>query len=272
MKDVSSIHESICPNHQSRDVQLSLDGVQECRSNSVSLDVYSVKIEGCRNIYPLKIVRPINRFKLDYKPQLQDVLENLAQANFCLRCFIGDNPKRAIVREALNHASYYGCEYCTSKAERYAGDTIKFNEEKKRNNLQIKKFEKQIHELRNTAGSTADMKRRDREIEVLSNLIEELKKKNVKKSNNHCVWPSSTINGPSRTVEEIRAIVEMLNEEDRSQLSADILKGIVGKSLLLDVPGFEFVKSIPAEYMHTGCLGVVKRLKIVNKKYEMLFS
>ena len=37
-------------------------------------------------------------------------------------------------------------------------------------------------------------------------------------------------------------------------------KGIKGHSPLLDYPGFDFVHSIPPEYMHSICLGLVKRL------------
>lgn len=242
-------------------MKLSLDGVQECRSTSVSLDVYSVQMKNCRQIYPLKIIRPLNKFHVPYKPQLQDILRDLEQTHCIIHCFIGDNPKRAIIREALNHASNYACEYCVSRAERFIEDKIKNHEEKKKNDQVIRKFEIQIHELRNTAGSSSALKKQDEQIQVLNGLIKDLKKQNSKlmKTHAHSVWPQSTSNGRPRTQEEILSIVERLEGSERSQLTADDVKGFVGRSLLLDVPGFPFVTGVTVEYMHLACLGVVKR-------------
>ena len=49
---------------------------------------------------------------------MESIINNVHACNYEISHFIGDNPKRAIVREALNHASHYACEYCVSKAGR----------------------------------------------------------------------------------------------------------------------------------------------------------
>lgn len=242
-------------------LQLSLDGVQECRGNSISLDVYSIKFDHCRCIYPLKIIRPINKFNVPYKPQLLDILTSFHNAECILKHFIGDNPKRATVREALNFASNYGCEYCTCKAERYRDKNVKSNAEVRENELKIKKFEKSIQTLRHAPSSTAALQQKEEQIELITEFINELKKRNAQlnKKQSHTVWPSSTSGGPPRTKEGTLAIVLKIEDEGRSQLTADDVKGIVGRSLFLDIQYFDYVSSIPCEYMHSGCIGVVKR-------------
>lgn len=62
----------------------------------------------------------------------------------------------------------------------------------------------------------------------------------------------------NRTRASILTIVEKIENEER--LSLDESMGIIGRSVLLDVPQFNFVYDVPAEYMHCGCLGVIKRL------------
>ena len=260
MKDAIAIHERVCPNCV-RSLRLSSDGVQECRSNSVSLDVYSIKMENCRNVYPLKIIRPLNKFHVDYRPHLKEILDGLVETNSELKCLTADNPKRSNLKEVRNHASPFGCEYCTCKGERYIDKSSKIKEEIKKNELRITKFQKEIHELRNTPGTSAALKTQDQQIEVLNQLICELKNANVKmsKCHNHPVWPHTTMNAPKRTKEDIIEIVNLLEQEDRPEMTADDVKGVVGRSLLLDLPDFDFVLAVPAEYMHLGCLGVVKR-------------
>ena len=78
------------------------------------------------------------------------------------------------------------------------------------------------------------------------------------KKRGRLAWPFSTANGPERTTEKILIITERI--ENGSPMNRDDYKGFWGKSHLLNQPNFSFVESIPAEYMHSGCLGVVKRL------------
>ena len=76
--DIVSLHGDVCPNVQRiPKIQLSLDGVSEAKSTSISLDVYSASFTNCTNVYPLKIIRPLNRFPTDNDQYLEDLLENL---------------------------------------------------------------------------------------------------------------------------------------------------------------------------------------------------
>lgn len=262
MKDVLKLHQEVCPNHvESPEVKLSLDGVQECRSNSVSMDVYSVKMENCRNIYPLKIIRPINKHRIPYKPHFKKVLDDLNECQCVLNAFIGDNPKRSVIREALNHASRFACEYCIAKAAQYTERNVKLAEEKKKNELQINQFQSQIKMLQTKPVSSSNIKNRDDQIQILNDIVAELKKKNsqMNKKHSHCVWPESSSRAPRRTLEGILAIIDNIELNGWSQLTADEVQGFVGKSLLLDQVNFNFILGVTAEYMHIACLGVVKR-------------
>lgn len=235
--------------------------MQECRSSSVSLDVYSMQVSNCRCVYPLKVIRPINKYKVDFRPHLKTILDAMIEANAWLKALIADNPKRSDIREALSHASNFACEYCISKAMHFTEINVKASDEKKQNDLSIKQFEKQIRTLRRSPCSTAGLQRREEEIKVMESIITELKKRNghLLKTHAHTVWPASTSHGELRTKEGILEIVNAIEEQGRSQLTADDVKGIKGRSLLLDLDYFDFVLSIPAEYMHLSCIGVVKR-------------
>ena len=46
----------------------------------------------------------------------------------------------------------------------------------------------------------------------------------------------------------------------QEDLLQEELRGFVGRSLFLDIPDFDFINHIPCEYLHSVCLGVVKRL------------
>ena len=105
VENVLDIHKSACKDANiPRFVQLSLDGVSQAKSNSVTMDVYSIKFQNCRTIYPVKVIRPIEKYSVHYKDSLATIINDLHANNLEISEFIGDNPKRAIVREALNHA------------------------------------------------------------------------------------------------------------------------------------------------------------------------
>ena len=72
------------------------------------------------------------------------------------------------------------------------------------------------------------------------------------------LWPYSTRNAEPRSRNSILKIIEKI--ENNEKLTIDQAKGIVRRSPFLDIPRFNIVYDIPCEYMHTGCLGVVKKL------------
>lgn len=67
------------------------------------------------------------------------------------------------------------------------------------------------------------------------------------------------MNSPLRTKAEILSIVAKIESGDPI-MSPDELKGIVSRSLLLDIENFHCVFDLPGEYMHGTCLGLIKRL------------
>ena len=118
MTDLKRLHSEICPSHNellSTQVQYSVDGVQECKSSVVSLDAHTVNFMSCRNVYPLQCIKPINRYKYDEQSTLKSVIKDITSESI-LNSVICDNPKRAIFRNVLNHASLFACEYCESSA------------------------------------------------------------------------------------------------------------------------------------------------------------
>lgn len=197
------IHNNVCPrNADSTGAQISCDGVKECHSTSVSLDVYSLKMNNCKCIYPTRIIRPLNKYKgIDNDQQLKLFLEDVFENEINILQYIADSIKRSNAKKSLGHASYFPCEYCFAK------------------------------------GVPTPAKSKNG--------------KNVTR----VTWPASTCNGEPRTQEKIQDIIDNFDE-----LRPEERKGILGQSLLTDIPNFDIVRDVPAEYLHSTCLGVTKRM------------
>lgn len=108
--------------------------------------------------------------------------------------------------------------------------------------------------LEKEEGQTAE------ELKTLRGLSEALGKDicQLNKKKTRIVWPSTTLNQEIRTKEKILEIAAAIGENPN--MEKEEKKGITGKSCLLELEYFNFVKDIPAEYLHSGCLGVCKRL------------
>ena len=76
---------------------------------------------------------------------------------------------------------------------------------------------------------------------------------------NQLTWPPTTMNGRPRTITGIRRIVNSIENSDEN-VNETYVKGIKGRSVLLDQPNFDIVQDTPTEYMHCVCLGTVKRM------------
>ena len=116
MSDVLQCHSKACLN-SANTIKLSLDGVSECRSTSTSLDVYSVKMHECHNIYPLRIIRPLTKHYVDNQSQLKKVLNDINMNDSILTHVIADNPKRSFLRNSQCHGARYSCEYCFTQGQ-----------------------------------------------------------------------------------------------------------------------------------------------------------
>ena len=258
--DINRIQAETCPRYRpNQTIQASCDGVHDCKSNSVSIDVYSTKPTHCKVVFPHKMVRPLGRFKVNHNQQLTSFLEDVVSTQNRIKHYIADNLKRANAREALNHAARKACEYCCSSG--ISLELKKQETELLHKQLQTEKdiIIEKIAQIETEPSTSQNSNSKNRKIEMLNNIIsdidEKMKQNKTKKS--HIVWPSSTSNGEPRTVEKIREIVEKL---ENNEITKEEAQGIIGRSPLLSLPNFDMVRDTPAEYLHSGCLGVVKRL------------
>ena len=167
-------------------------------------------------------------------------------------CFIGDNPKRAFARLSKAHASYFPCEYCESQGQLLHNEDSALKVRKaclqRQKNIVLQKI--------------ADAREQNlgEEVSTLTAVLKSINEsiKNLNRKNNHIVWPSSTQNGSPRTREKILDIIDKIENNDI--LSHEEAKGIAGRSLLLDIPYFNYVDDVVVEYLHCVCIGVVKKM------------
>ena len=248
-KDIFDIHRSVCPRAQeTNEVQVSCDGVKESKSTSISMDIFSSKFTNCKCVYPHVIIRPLGKYKdIDQKKHLRIFVQDILDTGVNIAQFVGDNPKRSDAKEVLSHSSYFPCEYCFSRGISTCICNVP-------ENVRVKQLSVQ-KQLINEKMQTELTEEEKKELENLEKTLDKDDKQQKKKKKSKITWPASTANGELRTKEKIIDIVE--NIED---LSSTERKGIVGKSIFLEIPNFDIVEDIPAEYMHSVCLGVIKKV------------
>lgn len=230
---------------------MSVDGVSECKSNINSIDVYSLRFTTCRTIYPIQIIRPIGKHRVDQQKYLDIFLTDVCSNNCIIHSFVADNLKRAMARASKTHSSYFPCEYCLSKGKLLHEQDISVQRRKT-------VLQKQKDIVLNKLALANDINDQE-EIETLDTLLKGINDaiKALNKKNNNIVWPFSTHDGSPRTRENVLEITDKL--ENGEILSIDEAKGISGRSLLLDIPYFNYVLDVPPEYLHSVCIGTVKR-------------
>ena len=219
--------------------------MSETKSTNVSMDVYSSKFSTCKAIFPHKIVRPLRNFRVDHQFQFANFLEDIVTNNLKIDQYIADNLKRANAKNVLNHASNFPCEYCFCKGVRFYPKISK-----------EKATEKQFEKLRETLKNMNDG---DDDIDM-SQIQDELSRteKSMKNRYSYIVWPACTMHKEPRTKEKVEEIANRL--ENGEELTPEECKGILGRSPLMNIDGFDIVMDCPTEYLHSGCLGVTKRL------------
>ena len=161
----------MCPHFDKKNIQLSLDGVSESKSTNVTMDVFSIKFEGCGVVYPLRIVRPLKKNAVNVNEQLRLVLYDINDNDLKISQFIADNPKRSSVKQCLCFSSWYPCEYCFSKGSKVVTNNPDFAKKKKALELQIKIIEEKIQDLKQQPSTSAPQK----ELVALQNILKELK-------------------------------------------------------------------------------------------------
>ena len=262
---MKKIHSEKCPQHNSNRAQLSFDGIQEAKSSSITTDVFSISFENCCKVYPIRLIRPSNKYKYDEQKEILNVINDLKANLIKITCAVCDNPKRAIFRCALCHSSTYACEYCEAGAISIQDAllTASLEKIKKKYKLRRETFENTIKFLRESPGTSQSKDRDNKKIEELVEVLKNLEKeeqdelKKVSKRTRLC-WPCSTMNGTLRTSDLIKYVVGKI--ERGEDLDKHEKKGFKGTSHFLHLEHFHFINAIPVEYMHSGCLGVTKRL------------
>ena len=256
VKHIADLHAEKCPRHN-KDVSVSVDGVSESLSTSVSLDVITTKFNDCREIYPIRILRPTNGYKISNSDQLKITLDDLVANNCIMKKFVADKLKRSDIKCTKGHSAYYPCEYCTGKGTKILTSKVQemIDIENKHHEKQIEDIEKQIKLLHENDESESSKKN----IEMLETLLLNLKKSKIRKSS-QIVWPASSRNSELRCKEDILGTIARL--ENGEDLTLDESKGIIGRSVLLweGDSDFDYILDSPAEYMHSTCLGLIKRL------------
>ena len=83
-------------------------------------------------------------------------MDSLQNEQLIIRSFIGDNPKRAQVREALCHSAKFACEYCTNPAERFIINKGQNEDLHVTIQTQLQNIEQQILNLENEPSTSAN--------------------------------------------------------------------------------------------------------------------
>ena len=234
-------------------IQLSCDGIQETKSTTVAIDVYSLCFKHCKCIYPIKLIRPLNKQSVDKRKQLKEVLTDIRNNDLRILQYIADKIKRSEAKECKSHAAWYACEYCYGKGVKIM---LKGNvKAKEKIEQQISIIDQNIAQFESEPATPE----RDNQIQNLVSLKNELKSSlSAFNRKSNILWPFSTMYAQNRSRNSILEIVNRIERQEH--LTIDQSKGIMGRSLLLDIPDFNFIYDSPAEYLHSGCLGVIKRL------------
>ena len=215
-----------------------------------------MKFEGCRDVFPIKILRTISKNSINQHEQFRSVLNEIEEENLIIKNIVGDNPKRAFMRNSMQHSSRFACEYCFECGVPFSQTTGE------NSGGVVKKIQHQKTLILEQLSAMNENDSDSNEIQILKDIItnldevEKIAKKN--RPSSHIVWPVNTFNGEKRTKEKILAIV--LKIESGENVSPSERKGIKGRSLLLDLDYFDYVNSFPTKYMHLVSLGVVKRM------------
>ena len=69
----------------------------------------------CRAIYPLCVIKAADKKYFMTQLHFKNVTDDMLANGIDISAVIADNPKRALIRNSLNHASTYPCEYCFAR-------------------------------------------------------------------------------------------------------------------------------------------------------------
>ena len=228
------------------------------------MDIYCARFDNCHIIYPHTITKALNKHKLDGKPYLINFIQDFVTNNCNIKQFLGDNPKRAFVKFCLSHSASYACEYCFARGTSHKLCSGKITKQKEDLESQINSLNEKISKLQEKEEEEEEeqmSEERQEEINTLTSIKDYLSVslRELSKHKSKVVWPYSTSkNAEPRTKETVLDIVNRI--ENGENLTSEECKGVVGRSPLLTLENFDFVIDVPTEYLHSMCLGCIKRL------------
>ena len=170
LADIQKIHRAKCGKSDCGRLNLSMDGVQESKSSNVTTDAFTVSFPECKKVYPLRLIRPFNRYKYDDQKEIKHVLDDINKCKCRLLKAIFDNPKRARARLAFSHSGKFSCEYCEGTSVSVSDPNVSrdMEEVKKKFNIRKQSIENTITFLRESPGTTLAKKRTKRKFKNLS--------------------------------------------------------------------------------------------------------
>ena len=100
------IHSKTCRGHGGQSpitVEMSIDGVNETKSTSRSLEIVSLKFMTCHQVYPCLISRPEvfekKRMKASLDVYIASILDEMEHLNVHIEKVVLDAPERAAARK-----------------------------------------------------------------------------------------------------------------------------------------------------------------------------
>ena len=123
---IIAIHRKTSPEHATSDLshmQVSVDGVNETKSTSTSLEILSLRFSTCKNIYISVISRPQVHNKVAQKPTfecyLHSFIEEANELGITITLAVLDAPERATCRKVKQHGGYHSCDTCYANPVNY---------------------------------------------------------------------------------------------------------------------------------------------------------
>ena len=219
--------------------------MSETKSTSVSLDVFSTRMTNCQVVYPHRIIRPLKKFRVDHHEQLAIFVHDILLNSGNIDQYVADNLKRAESKGTLCHSAAFPCEYCFSKGVR---------------NVVVDPASKTKKHLKAIREKLENLNESESSMNMINNELEKAEKMIGSSKRSHIVWPHTTANGEPRTTQKVLEILDKIDASETGKIPPDEAKGVVRRSPLLDIPGFNFTMDSPTEYLHAVCLGVSKRM------------
>ena len=171
IKEIMKVHAKASNKHQKctakMQVDLSCDGVSDSNSSSVSMDIFTVSFPECSTVYPLAVLRPIEKTSISFNQEFARVIQDLKDNDIRIRNVRADNPMRAAMRNCKNHASYYSCEYCRSSASYFKPSAKDLSDRKRDHKARKAKIQKEINNLVKRPGTVKQKNEDDKKISAL---------------------------------------------------------------------------------------------------------